>query len=293
MLSTYNRALAPGTYANRFKQAKYHVTFCLLYNVDVLHPTIVYVCMYAQYLANAFKAVNSVKNYLSGARTWITQHGGDVNLFNSNDLELMIKSLAKDSTHVVNRAYPLTVQNIIQISCFLDISIIAPLSVKACILLGYSCYLRTSNLLFSQFPLQSHTHTLLAKHVSLSPQGLKVLIVSTKSRSKPYALTVGFNPDRRICPVRAWTSYTNSIQLFPNSPAFMLDRYTPLTSTMVVKLMREALKNNPDVPTHAVTMHSLRRGAAQSAESAGAPRSDIMKRGGWNSKAGLKPYLTS
>lgn len=59
----------------------------------------------------------------------------------------MMKSLAKKSTHVVKSAFPLSHDHIIAISAYLDCASNAPLCVKACVLLGYSCYLQSSNLL--------------------------------------------------------------------------------------------------------------------------------------------------
>lgn len=99
--------------------------------------------------------------------------------------------------------------------------------------------------------------------------------------------------DSDICPVNAWRRYVEVHPLSPNSPAFMLDFHTPLTPMVVVKVMKDALLSYPDVDLDSITMHSLRRGAAQSAESNGAPLAEIMKRGAWKSKADIKPYLTS
>lgn len=52
-----------------------------------------------------------------------------------------------------------------------------------------------------------------------------------------------------------------------------------------------ALSTYPGVKVSLITMHSLRRGAAQAAEEAGSSIDHIMKRGAWASKSGLKPYL--
>lgn len=293
MLTTYNRALAPGTYVNRAKQAYTYVKFCVLYNVPVLHPSIVQVAMYSQYLANMFKPISTVKNYMSGARTWVHEHDGDVHPFLSSQAEYMIKSLTKASTHVVKRALPLTVDHLSIIAAYLDSSPVIPKCIKSCIFLGYSCYLRASNLLMSGLNMLTGPHTLLAKHVTIIPQGLKVTIKSTKSKAQPYVLTVNYNLSYRICPVRAWIDYVNSMSINQNGPAFMINRSTPLTPIVVVKCMRDALRDLQDIDANSISMHSLRRGAAQAADTAGLPIPDIMKRGGWASRSGLKPYLTS
>lgn len=293
MLATYSSALAPGTYANRVKQAQSFLRFAGLYNVDFLNPSIVHACMYSQYLANVLKTVSAVKNYLSGALSWIYEHSGNPQAFNTSQVDHMLKSITKRSNHVVKRAFPLTLPHIRVIAIYLVSSRSIPLAVKAAVLLGFSCYLRTSNLLFPNFSLFNSNHTLLAKHVTINQNGLKVVVLSTKSLSHPYVIDVTYNPDTLLCPVLAWIRYVNSLPLHPNGPAFMVNWSTPLTSDVVVKFMREALKQDPDVDVTAILMHSLRRGAAQTADKAGVPISQIMKRGGWKSKSGLKPYLTS
>lgn len=292
MMSTYSRALAPGTYLNRAKQAKFYVTFCVLYNVPPLFPGVLSVCMYSQYLANAFQAVSSVKNYISGARTWVHEHGGNPTAFGCTQLDHMIKSITKDSTHVVKRAFPLSIPHLSAICLYLDASKTTPLCVKSCILIGYSCYLRSSNLFLPSLEL-SHNHTLCAKDVTLVQGGLKIVINSTKSRGKPYTIIVNTNSDINLCPVTAWVNYISSLNLRPGNPAFMLNATTPLSPVLVVRLMRDALRVFPDLDVSTVSMHSIRRGAAQTAERNGSAIPDIMKRGGWKSKSGLKPYLTS
>lgn len=56
--------------------------------------------------------------------------------------------------------------------------------------------------------------------------------------------------------------------------------------------MKDALSQDPSIDVHRISMHSLRRGAAQQAVKSGCSMSDIMTRGGWASTSGLKPYLS-
>lgn len=120
MIRTYNKALAPGTYLNRAKQAHCYITFAVLYSVPYLSPLPVHVCMFSQYLANKFRSVSSVKNYLSGARTWIIEHGGSTLAFAGYEQSNMVKALTKDSTHVVKCAFPILLQHLFKIVSYLD-----------------------------------------------------------------------------------------------------------------------------------------------------------------------------
>lgn len=292
MLQTYSKALAPGTYANRAKQAHCYLTFAVKYNVPYLFPNTVHVCMYSQYLANKFDSLSSVKNYLSGARTWVLEHGGDSQGFICHEQSTMIKSLSKLSTHVVKRAAPLSLHHVSLIVNYLDKARNAPLCIKPCILIGYSCYLRASNLVMSSFSMFGGSHTMLASDVLDHGDSLKVVISSTKTRSSPYSLVIPIISLPEICPVRAWRSYKQHFNPDPSGPAFMLNRVHPLNSMLVVKIMRDALSKCTDLDPAAITMHSLRRGAAQQAEKCGASLADIKQRGGWASNSGLKPYLS-
>lgn len=291
MLQTYSRALAPGTYTNRAKQARVYITFAVLYDVPYLFPTTVNVCMFSQFLANKFNSIPSVKNYMSGARTWVLEHGGNTSAFAAYEQSMMIKALLKDSNHVPSRAFPLTVDHLIKIVAYLDKARNVPLSVKPCILIGFSCYLRSSNLVSPNFSLVGGTHTLLAQHVIDCGSYLKVQIVSTKTKRTPYSLCIYPCSTPQLCPVLAWKVYVAVVHPKPYGPAFVVNSVTALNAPLVVRLMRDALSGDPNIDLQKISMHSLRRGAAQQAVNSGSSIPDIMSRGGWASRSGLKPYL--
>lgn len=291
MLQTYSTALAPGTYVNREKQARCYLTFAVIYNVPYLCPSTVHICMFYQYLANKLNSISSVKNYISGARLWIAEHGGNNFAFTGYEQSMMIKSLTKDSTHVVKRAFPLTLQHLSVIVSYLDSARNAPLCIKPCILIGFSCYLRSSNLVSPNFVLWGGRHTLLTSHVTDRDNELRVLISSTKTNAVPYTVVIPAHVDPHLCPVVAWRYYYNRVRPAKNAPAFMLDHVSPLSAPLVVRLIKDALAGFEDVELLAISMHSLRRGAAQQAARDGAQLEHIMDRGGWASKSGVKPYL--
>lgn len=292
MIATYSRALAPGTYVNRMKQAHCYITFAVLYGVPYLNPLPVHVCMFSQYLAHKFNSVASVKNYISGARTWVVEHGGNPSVFLGYEQSMMCKALTKDSTHVIKRAFPLSVDHVLKVVAYLDKARNVPLCIKPCILIGFSCYLRSSNLVSPNFSVLGGPHTLLARNVIDCGSVLKVAVSSTKTRRVPYSLVVPSSNVLQLCPVNAWRYYKAVIAPDLNGPAFLLNSVTPLNAALVVKLMRDALSDDPDINVDEISMHSLRRGAAQQAAKTGCSNSDIMIRGGWASQSGLRPYLS-
>lgn len=290
-IATYTSALAPGTYANKYRQAAAYIRFALQYNVHYLNPTVINICMYAQSLANEHVAPTSVKNYLAGAKSWVYEHGGNIAAFIAPELSNMSKSIVKHSDHVTKRASPLTWSEIQQICLFLDSASNAPLAVKACILIGFSCMLRSSNLLSNPGSL-SGPHTLLARNILEINKGLIVVVNTSKSTFTPYSVTIHRLSEQQFCPVVAWNRYKQSVSPPSSGPAFVLPDRSPLASKTVVALMKAALSNSPSRDIDLITMHSLRRGAAQDAQSSGIPIKAIMKRGAWRSRSGVKPYLS-
>lgn len=247
--------------------------------------------MYAQYLANQQTAINSIKNYVAGAKSWVLSHFGDIYPFMSNDLAMMYKSIAKSSSHVTKRASPLSWSDIYCISLYLDSSPHIPLAIKACILIGYSTFLRASNLLCTNREPWGGPHTLLACNIVQTSTGLLVVINSTKTKIKPYAIKISKLDDPSCCPVRAWHLYYTSVLPPSHGPAFLLPDKTPLSTKTVVAFMKAALGKDKNRDLSNITLHSLRRGAAQDAERSGVDVKQIMKRGGWSSQSGIKPYL--
>lgn len=115
MLNSYNDSVSSGTAANRRRQAKSYVQFCVYYDVNPFSPSIYQLCMYAQYLTNTHASPQTVKNYMSGARTWVCEHGGDVCNFDSHDVSQIVKGFTKRSQHVPARAFPLSISHILKI----------------------------------------------------------------------------------------------------------------------------------------------------------------------------------
>lgn len=187
--------------------------------------------MYVQYLANSHKAPSTVKNYLSGARLWIKHHRGSDLSFSATEVIDVLKSNINFSLHVPTQAPALTPHHILIICTFLNSLHSPPPAFKAALLIGYTCFLRSSNLLSPSVTQWGGPHTLRCSDISLAHPGLIVKIRSSKTlrNSQPVILAVAPVPNILTCPVRAWTTYLSAIRPSPSGPAFMLDSLTPLT----------------------------------------------------------------
>lgn len=293
MAASYASALAPGTQANKKKQAEEYLQFSLLYKVPYLSPTVTHACMFAQHLANKHASPASIKNYISGAKSWVLEHGGCWQAFASHQLGLQVKSFVKKSTHVPSRAAPLGPHHMIIICDFLDGSPSAPLAAKPALLIGFSCFLRASNLVSPSMLEWGGPHTLVAMDVSASPSGATIFIRSTKTRSDPRGCSffIPSGQQTKYCPVAAWQRYKTLMNPWPLGPAFVTNDRRPVTARHLVGLMRIALKDCTDIDISKISMHSLRRGATHTAIDQGFPLETIQQRGTWKSPAGMKPYL--
>lgn len=56
--------------------------------------------MFAQYLANSLASQAFIKNYLSGAKTWINFHNGSADAFNTAPVQELVKKFVSSSNHV-------------------------------------------------------------------------------------------------------------------------------------------------------------------------------------------------
>ena len=293
MISSYLAATSSGTAQNHARQAEVYIRFCVHYNINYLAPSIRDACIFIQFLANSLASPASVKNYLSGAKSWIASHGGSATAFSSPEAVAVMKGAAKLSQHIPSTAPALTPTDLKIVCDYLSSAGSSGLPVRAALLLGYSCFLRSSNLLSPAISTWSGPHTLARDDIRATNDGLLVIIRSSKTitRSLPVALEVRAIPSSPYCPVQAWINYARNYKYPKSSPAFMLASQRPLTPKPVVAIVRAALARAGRPHAARMTIHSLRRGAAQAAYDAGASSEDLKAHGTWKSTHGLAAYV--
>lgn len=251
--------------------------------------------MYIQFLANTYSAPNTFKNYMSGARNWISFHKGDDSAFASSEAAAVLSYNIKKSAHVQAQAYPISLLDLKHICEFIDISPNVPLAVKPALLIGYFAFLRVSNLLAPSLNVWTGPHNLAASDVYAHHDSIVICLRSTKTihTGKPVLMPIYKVPNSTCCPVAAWNRYLAAVNPDPKGPAFMIDNVTPLTARPLVNVMRLALQINGNQNYHKVSMHSLRRGGAQAAEQNGASTKALMEHGTWSTPSTLKTYLNN
>lgn len=294
-LQSYNNSQAKGTVANKARQAKLYIKFSVLYKFNPLFPNIINLGMYARFLANSYTSPLSCKNYLSGAKSWVRDHGGSIIPFESYYVVSVVKGISSSSQHVPSPAPPITEKELRIIVTYINVFLSSSINVKAAILLGFACMLRSSNLLAPTISGWGGPHTLQFKDVLTTSFGLRVLIRSSKTlgNRQPVPIDVIRVPGSPLCPVSAWLGYVTLFKPPSMGLAFIQSSGAPLTARPVVQVIRQALKASGYKNPSSFSLHSLRRGAAHVAALSGAPSEDIKIQGTWVSDAGLKYYLPS
>ena len=145
--ASYDAAFTTGTRHNRLRQTKAYFTFMLACNLDRLTPSLIDILLYIQCLANSFKTILAVKNYISGARSFLHQMGFPTEVFSSTLIQNLFKGLARLSTHVPLQAPALSVNDIKHMCDLLAVLGFPGTVARAAILLGFTTFLRQSNLL--------------------------------------------------------------------------------------------------------------------------------------------------
>lgn len=103
--------------------------FCVAYSVQYLFPSIIDVLMYIQFLKNSYASHVSMKNYISGARTWILQHRGVTQSFDSIEVGQMFSALDATTQHVPSPAYPLSSSDVKAVCEIIDSHSSIPMAV--------------------------------------------------------------------------------------------------------------------------------------------------------------------
>ena len=282
---SYSPAFTEGTRQNHIRQTKAYVTFMMASAFPPLAPTLIQLLLYIQFLANSFKAITTVKNYLSGAKTYILHQGGSVAHFQSPIITNLFKGLARLSTHVPAQAPPLSISDIKSVCDNLARLDDQAQVARTAILKGFATFLRQSNLLYTAG--YGACHCMTRRDIQLIEGRLWITVNSSKTisdRGRRVAIPI-YPAHTRYCPVKSWSDYVSRMPLPMNFPAFMLSPTIPLTPNRLTAYLRAALSALFHPLTDKVTVHSLRRSGARAVASAGATEEEMMIHGTWTSSA--------
>ena len=288
LLRTYGAAFSSSTTENHRRQARAYLLFMTAYGFDYLTPTMTPALLYIQCLVNSLKSMTSVRNYLSGARTYITMLGGDATSLSSPLVNTVLRGATRLSPHVPRPAQPIHRSRLLRL-CGVLRSLGGDGGVAmAAVLFGVTTFLRQSNFLPSAHGREG-PHLIRHRDISRVGGSLVVTVHSTKTRTRaggPVALLIHPAPGSPFCPVAACLWAWRAVPVGPGATLFHLPSSgRPLTSPGLVAVLRATLAAIGDPLARDVTLHSLRRTGALLASAGGAPDDAVMAHGTWTSGA--------
>ena len=272
---------------NHHRQAKAYLTFMITYGYDFLTPSPAACLLYTQFLGNSLKNVRS-KNYLSGARTYISSAGGATLNFDSPLITTLLKGISNLSDHIELQAPALTRPLLLRlIDGLRQRGPDGEVAAAAC-LFGVATFLRQSN--FLPGGARGGPHLILKKDVTIGVAGMRVTVRTTKTlspRSGGVVVPVAWVPGSPYCPVRSLVSAWGLGRGAPTGGLIFILPSTgrPLTVSTLTAAAREVLRGLTWPLADRFTVHSLRRTGARLAGAAGADESALMLHGTWSSTA--------
>ena len=160
------------------------------------------------------------------------------------------------------------------------------LPARAILLLGFCTFLRPSNLVTTTDISDQWAHTLRRADITVTPTGLKVKVNSTKTTSSKQSFTLPVYPTHgAACPVTTWIQYIQAYPAPPAARALVGSNSKPLKAEDILPDIKTALLAVGFPHSADFTLHSLRRSGSRSVATAGATKTQVMKHGGWRSRA--------
>ena len=298
-LERRQQAVRPGTRKNLRACQTLFLQFCLQYGVDVESPTVDEVGALVELLLESWRSVPTVKNYCTAIKSLYVQWNNQnvVSTFESPTWRMMLRGITLSIGPSADRRTAVELEDLKAMIgvCNTDVSL---LPLKVALLLGYSGYLRISNLApptMDQFDATRHTSW---ADVTPSKHGIMIALKWTKSLQAQKGTTPVPIPALKgspLCPLQAWEEYTNAlpgIEPTPNTPLLLTTSPIPgrIISVSVLRAMFSRTAGEAGLESKGYTPHSLRRGGATYSFTKGVPLQFIKQHGTWKSSA-VEDYL--
>lgn len=251
-------------------------------------------CLFAQFLSKTFKAVTSVRNYISGIHTLHSLLDLTCPAFGSLELKLTLRGLARSNPHCTKQASPITPQILRGIYYLLKLSNPVHATMWSLLLLGFFTLSRKSNLVVTGKNKFNPQKQLCRSDVISGKTGLLVRFRWSKTNQfgdRILWVPLVAIPGSVLCPVQAYRNMLALVPASPHDPAFVVPgrHMRPVTYESLQKFLKTciaALGLDPSL----YSSHSLRRGGATWAFQAQVPAELIKTHGDWKSHAYLR-YL--
>lgn len=280
-------AFRPGTYSNLKCQLRTYLLFCIKFERIPFPVDPNTVSIYACFLADHFKSSNSVRNYISGIKTWATLLKFAVEDFYSPSVKLTLTGLDKLNTRIPNKKFPILIEHLKAIHSVINLNETNDVVLWTMILVAFFGMLRKS-----QFGAISRkdfkvTEQLTRADFTFTLEGLLIRVQWSKTQQKHnyiHEIPISSMTHSVLCPVTAYTHMINLIPGKSTDPAFgipnQLGEIIPLSKSDIDRMLKLVLEKC-GIDTNKYSFHSLRRGGASLASAVGATDSQICAIGHW------------
>ena len=213
---TFRAAYAEGTFRNLKTQWNSYVSFCVFYGLNHLSKDPLVLCLYAQLLSHSFVSKGAIENYLSGARTYFRLAGVSDEHFDSIELKMVKKGIARLNPHQPFRATPVTPEILVDIYKILDMDNDNEVVFWALFLIAFFSMSRKSNLVLTK---NQKPYKMILRQDVLH-QGDKIILNFKWSKTNQFGLRTHKVPlcsiqNSCLCPVKAYCHMVEKSKSWP------------------------------------------------------------------------------
>ena len=144
--STKGQAVKDSTKKNLLTYLNSYQQFCTSYGLPYFPVDNRQLCRFGQHLARTFTSAESVGNYQSGIRTCQALLGFEIPNPHEKQMQLFTQGLKRILLHEVKQAEPITPQLLVKMSLVVDYTDHIEMVAWVATLLGFTMFLRKSNL---------------------------------------------------------------------------------------------------------------------------------------------------
>jgi hypothetical protein len=286
-------AFASGTKANLWCQWKALFLFCLFFDLPYLPVSSESLQLFAQFLSRSFKSVDTVKNYVSGAKLLHVLLDMPCSAFDNFSLKLTFKGLTRIKCHISKQALPITKEMLLRMFDVLDMKIVEHVVYWSLFLIAFFTMSRKSNLVVSSY--HEKFKCLRRQDVLVGADSLLVMFMWSKTNqfgSRVHKIPLTRMVGSVLCPVSAYKYMCHLLPIDQERPAFCLIKNNVVLPVTYVDLQSflKGLVSKLGYDSARFSSHSFRRGSASHAFRAGVSSNMIQAIGDWSSDA-YKVYL--
>ena len=265
MLASFRAGFADSTKKNLAIQKAKYVAFCNKYARRSFPASLDTLCLYAQHLAQSFKSVDAISNYIMGIRTLHALKGFSTTHFDHKVLSILLRGLRRIKAHITKQALPITPALLLDIHKLLRQDNLEDRVFWALCLMAFFSAFRKSNLVPNSIGCFNPHKQLLRRDVIFDQSGMWV--------RKRWSKTIQFGqrhlvvpilkvPQSPLCPLTAYKLMCQAMPAGRGAPAFVIaqgGRLVPYTYRQWLAKLKDTIAKTGRNPDRFST-HSFRKG---------------------------------